>query len=59
MFVGMGYICVPAAIIIYTQINKSRDAMEKAALENGEKNKYSDQELREMGDRAPSFRYTL
>jgi hypothetical protein len=59
MFVGLGFVCVPIAILSYIRINNQRDAMEKAALENGEVTKYSDKELREMGDRAPGFRYTL
>lgn len=59
MFVGIGFVCLPIAVITYTRINKQRDAVAKEALERGEKNKYTDQELREMGDRAPDFRYTL
>jgi len=59
MFVGIGLICVPSAIIIYSRINRQRDVMERQALERGEKDKYTNQELREMGDRAPDFRYTL
>lgn len=59
MFVGMGFICVPLAMVIYTKINAKRDRLEREALERGEKNRYTDQELRELGDRAPEFRYTL
>jgi len=59
MFVGIGFICVPIAIISYMRINAKRDAIERTALEHGEKTKYTLQELREMGDRAPDFRYTL
>jgi len=46
-------------IITYMRINKKRDEAERLALERGEKNKYTKQQLREMGDRAPDFRYTL
>ncbi|KAJ6625864.1 hypothetical protein B0H10DRAFT_2001105 [Mycena sp. CBHHK59/15] len=46
MFVGIGLICVPAAVLIYTRINNRRDEAARA-------------ELREMGDRAPDFRYTI
>jgi len=59
MFVGIGFIAVPLGIISYWRINKRRDANERAALERGEPLKYSAQELRELGDRAPEFRYTL
>jgi len=59
MFVGIGFICVPIAVFSYIRINKQRDAIEREALERGEKNKYTNQQLRELGDRAPDFRYTL
>ncbi|KAF8994036.1 MFS general substrate transporter [Cyathus striatus] len=59
MFVGIGFICVPIAVISYIRINRKRDAAQKAALENGDAKKYTNQELREMGDRAPDFRYTI
>ena len=59
MFVGIGLITVPIAILSYIRINRKRDEIEREALEKGEKKKYSNQQLREMGDRAPDFRYTL
>ncbi|KAF8184699.1 MFS general substrate transporter [Pholiota molesta] len=59
MFVGIGFIATPAVVLLYIRINKQRDAAQREALENGEKNKYTDKQLREMGDRAPDFRYTL
>lgn len=59
MFVGMGFICVPIAVISYMRINKSRDEAQRKAIEKGVHNKYTAQELRKMGDRAPDFRYTL
>ena len=59
MFVGLGLITVPIAIVTYIQINKQRDAAQREALERGEVNKYTAKQLREMGDRAPDFRYTL
>ncbi|KAF8816104.1 MFS general substrate transporter [Phlegmacium glaucopus] len=58
MFVGIGFITVPIAIISYININRKRDEMQREALAKGEKN-YTSQQLREMGDRAPDFRYTL
>lgn len=57
MFVGIGFVTVPLAIIIYTRINKKRDALEKEMKEKGIK--LSPDEIRRLGDRAPDFRYTL
>lgn len=57
MFVGIGFVTVPIAVIAYKRINAKRDAFEKEMEEKGIK--YSANELREMGDRAPDFRYTL
>ncbi|KIM36238.1 hypothetical protein M413DRAFT_31834 [Hebeloma cylindrosporum] len=59
MFVGIGFIAVPVAVLTYLRINKKRDEAQGASMENGEVKKYTDQELREMGDRAPDFRYTI
>ncbi|KAG6810175.1 hypothetical protein H0H92_013013 [Tricholoma furcatifolium] len=59
MFVGIGFICVPIAILSYIMINNKRDALQKEQMERGETNKYSYEELRRLGDRAPDFRYSL
>lgn len=59
MFVGIGLICLPITVLNYKRINNQRDALQKAALERGETHKYSDKELRMLGDRAPDFRYTV
>ena len=67
MFIGIGLICTPLAILIYTRINKQRDAYEASITADyekvmeGKKGRYgySPQELRDLGDRAPDFRYTL
>ncbi|OJA07533.1 hypothetical protein AZE42_09420, partial [Rhizopogon vesiculosus] len=60
MFVGIGLTFLPIAVFLYKRINTQRDAAEHLALEGGKKvHIYSDQELRELGDRAPDFRYTL
>ncbi|OAX32847.1 MFS general substrate transporter [Rhizopogon vinicolor AM-OR11-026] len=60
MFVGIGLTFLPIAVFLYKRINAQRDAAERLALESGKKICiYSDQELRELGDRAPDFRYTL
>ena len=54
MFVGIGLIFVPLVDMIYVRINCARDAKE---AEGGVQ--YSDKEFRELGDRAPNFRYML
>jgi len=59
MFVGIGLICVPIAVLTYTRINNRRDEIARGLVERGEKNPYSRKELRQMGDRAPDFRYTI
>ena len=59
MFVTIGFIVVPIAILSYARINAKRDAAERLALEDGEPAKYTPRELQMMGDRAPDFRYTL
>ncbi|KAJ7915251.1 MFS general substrate transporter [Mycena leptocephala] len=59
MFIGIGLICLPIAVVTYRRINSRRDEAARAALERGESNLYTRKELREMGDRAPDFRYTL
>lgn len=55
MFVGFGYIAIPALMYTYTKINKRRDE----AAASGNERKYTVQELRDLGDRAPDFRYML
>ena len=57
MFVGIGFIALPATVIAYKRINARRDESVKVANERGLK--YTPEELRRMGDRAPDFRYTL
>lgn len=59
MFVGIGFICVPVAVISYIRINRKRDELQRQAAESGEGNKLTPQELRQLGDRAPDFRYTI
>ncbi|KAF8503071.1 MFS general substrate transporter [Gautieria morchelliformis] len=53
MFTGLGFITVPIAVTIYKRINAKRDSLSHAYPA------YTVQELRQMGDRAPDFRYTL
>lgn len=59
MFVGIGFITVPLAVVIYKRINFQRDTVAQLEMEGGKKRIYTDQELRELGDKAPDFRYML
>jgi len=59
MFVGIGFITVPIGILSYVEINKKRDEVQRVNFGNGTVKKYTHQQLREMGDRKPDFRYTL
>jgi hypothetical protein len=54
MFVGIGFMAVPTTILLYKHINRKRD---RIAAEGGVQ--YTDKQLRELGDRAPDFRYML
>ncbi|KAI0319733.1 MFS general substrate transporter [Amylostereum chailletii] len=54
MFVGIGFITVPLAVLIYTRINRQRDKL----LAQGD-GKHTPEEIRELGDRAPDFRYMI
>ena len=56
MFVGIGFVTVPIAILAYTKINRDRD---ERAGNNGDSPGYTVEELHELGDRSPEFRYTL
>lgn len=57
MFCGLGVITICAVAWTYTNINTKRAAFTKELEDKGMS--YSVRELREMGDRAPDFRYTL
>lgn len=57
MFVGIGLVATPLIVIIYVRTNAKREADLQRTQERG--TKYSVKQLREMGDRAPDFRYTL
>ena len=60
MFVGIGLITVPLAIFLYITINKRRARIvEELGGPAGVARRYTAIELREMGDRAPDFVYTL
>ena len=57
MFVGIGFVTLPMAVLLYMRINASRDRLVQEMKEKGIK--LSAEEIRELGDRAPDFRYTL
>lgn len=57
MFIGIGFITVPLAVFIYSRINSKRDRIQREMEEKGIR--LSPEELRELGDRAPDFRYTI
>lgn len=59
MFVGIGLIVVPILAFTYKRINNARDEALQQRVERGEKLQLSIRELRDLGDRAPDFRYTL
>lgn len=53
MFVGIGFVATPIILLTYRRINHARD--EAAARPDAPK--LSARQLRELGDRAPDFRY--
>lgn len=53
MFIGIGFVTVPIILLVYSRINRARD--EAAAPPDAAK--LSAKQLRELGDRAPDFRY--
>lgn len=57
IFVGIGLICVPIAVLTYIKINNKRDKKMQEALECGEK--LSPEDIRKLGDSSPDFRYVL
>ncbi|KDQ27206.1 hypothetical protein PLEOSDRAFT_1113357 [Pleurotus ostreatus PC15] len=68
MFVGIGFIAVPTVVLMYKRINAQRDREAEGYLSDGGDGggsfkgvggRYTAEELRKMGDRAPDFRYTL
>lgn len=63
MFVGIGFTFVPIVVLLYMRINARRARIMQASPVGGEdggwRAKYTDKELREMGDRAVDFRYMI
>jgi len=58
MFIGIGFVTIPIVVYLYRHINARRDREVEEAKASGIV-KYTPDELREMGDRAPDFRYIL
>ncbi|KAJ3714828.1 major facilitator superfamily domain-containing protein [Lentinula raphanica] len=58
MFVGIGMILLPVTVFVYSRINLKRAKFMERVAEGLEKQP-SVKELRELGDRAPNFRYIL
>ncbi|KAF8624703.1 hypothetical protein AX17_007034 [Amanita inopinata Kibby_2008] len=57
MFVAIGLICTPIAVVLYRNINSKRDKIMQEAEERGEK--MAPEEIRRLGDRAPDFKYVI
>jgi len=57
MFVGIGVINIPFIAISYVHISMSHNEAQRFAIERGENDKYTNQQLRKMGDSAPDFGY--
>lgn len=55
----MGLVLIPLMAFLYWRENRRRDAMQRRAEETGMKVDYTAEELRILGARAPTFRYTL
>lgn len=57
----MGIICAPLYAYLLNKKNKQRDAehARQMSLPEEQRTKYSIQELHELGDNAPDFRYTI
>ncbi len=53
MFVGIGFVAIPIILLTYRIINRARDE----AVARPDAIKLSAKQLRELGDRAPDFRY--
>lgn len=58
-FVGAGIIMTCFLRFSYAQENKKRERVIAEIGEQGIKAQYSEQELLDMGDRSPFFRYVL
>lgn len=57
----MGIICSPLYAYLLNRLNKQRDAEHERqmALPEEQRTKYTIEELHDLGDKAPEFRYTI
>ncbi|OJT03631.1 High-affinity nicotinic acid transporter [Trametes pubescens] len=58
-FIGMGIVLIPFTALAFWRGNKRRDAAQHEEEETGTRVAYTVEELKRMGERAPTFRYTL
>ncbi len=56
-FVSMGLVLMPVLLYLYTRANARKELKFRELEERGQK--YTPNELKRLGDRAPDFRYTL
>ena len=54
----MGLVVLPIMVFTYNRINVRRGDIMRDVGESGV-SRYSDEELRRMGDKAPNFRYGI
>lgn len=57
MFISIGVIALTVEVCVYKRINANRDRRAKELEEKGIV--FTAEQLRDMGDKAPGFRYTL
>ena len=55
---GVGFVALLILVLSYNRINFRRESIMAKAVELGV-SQYTDEELRRMGDKAPSFRYAI
>ncbi|KAF9220053.1 MFS general substrate transporter [Gyrodon lividus] len=58
MFISMGLVAVPITVLVYKRINYRRDR-DELLRQQGQKADSKEGGVKPMGDRAPSFRYTI
>ncbi|KAF9230451.1 MFS general substrate transporter [Melanogaster broomeanus] len=61
MFISIGLVTLPVIVLVYKRINSQRDREELLKQQSGEKAEPEPEKggAESMGDRAPSFRYTI
>ena len=59
MFGGIGFVTLPIVVWLYIRINTQRAKIMNDGPNGEWRRRYTDKELRAMGDRAVDFRYML